>query len=109
MRKDKSLFIWPPKMPSMRPKQKHQYKHTVVVASKALPREQLRELALRVLEEDKNAEKEFTELYLSFDLGFTSESKARVFKKTALESTSNPIVEYQRKELPVQNGEWIEQ
>jgi PhoPQ-activated pathogenicity-related protein len=82
-RKD-DIFKWPPKMPSMRPKQKKQYRHEVTVAS------------------SENAEYAYT-------LYFTSEKKARDFKRTVLESTNNPIVEYQRKELPVVNGEWIEQ
>jgi hypothetical protein len=79
-----NLFTLPPNWEHIKPKQTKRYRHEVTVAS------------------TENAEYAYT-------LYFTSEKKARDYKRTVLESTNNPIVEYQRKELPVQNGEWIEQ
>lgn len=99
---------WPPNWAHVQPKVKKHYQHTVNIASKSFPREQLRELALRVLEEDNKAEKEFAELYIGFGLNFTSKPKADTFKKAALASTNDVQVEYERKELPTFNEERIE-
>lgn len=108
MPKKYKLPKWPPTWAHVEPKVKKHYKHTVNIVSKSFPREQLRELALRVLEEDRKAEKEFTELYIGFDFNFTSEPRAKAFRKTALEATNDILVEYERKELPTFNEERIE-
>jgi hypothetical protein len=80
----KSIFVWPPQYHSRPTLEKAKYRHEVTVAS------------------SENAEYAYT-------LYFTSEPKARAFKRAAEQSTNKPITEYKRKELPFMNGEWIEE
>lgn len=75
-------FTWPPKMPSFKPKQKKQYRHEVTVTS------------------SHDAEYAYT-------LYFTSEAKARAFKRAAEQSTNNVLTEYEKKEQPVMNEEGV--
>jgi hypothetical protein len=81
-KKKPNSFKWPPELPSIKPKQVKHYKHDVTVASSV------------------NAEYAYT-------LSFTSEKKARSFMRDALESTNNPLVEYERKEIPTVNDDGV--
>lgn len=83
MTKKYKLPKWPPNWPHTKPKVKKHYRHEVTVAS------------------SENTDYAYT-------LYFSSEKKAREFKRAALESTNNPLVEYERKELPTFNDERIE-
>lgn len=76
-------FKWPPTWPHIQPKVKKHYRHEVTVAS------------------SENAD-------YAYILYFTSEKKAKEFKRAAEQSTNNPSTEYQKKELPTFNEERIE-
>lgn len=76
-------FKWPATWPHVQPKVKKHYRHEVTVAS------------------SENADYAYT-------LHFTSEDKAKAFKKAVLASSNSPLVEYERKELPTFNEERIE-
>lgn len=81
MRKS-NVFKWPPELPSIQPKQKKHYKHTITVLSSTVAE-------------------------YAYDLSFTSEKKAKAFKKLAEEATNKPIVEYERIEIPETTEEGV--
>lgn len=100
---DKNLFKfdWPPKMPSMKPKQKKKYNHHILVSSKdrEIPYDQLRELALGVLSNDEKSTKEFAEFFVPvFQLDFTSEKAARDAENMVKKAINNVSVEREKKE-----------
>ena len=70
-------FEWPPKMPSFSFKKKPEYIHSVLVSS--------------------------NEHDAVFVLNFTSEKKAREYKRSAEKATNNITTGYERKEAPVFN------
>lgn len=76
----KKPIKFPPDFPGLKPKQKKHYKHTVTVLSSTVAE-------------------------YAYDLSFTSEKKAKAFKRLAEEATNKPIVEYERTEVPVLESE----
>jgi len=82
MLKKNKVFKWPPELPSIQPKQKKHYKHTVTV------------LSSNVAE-------------YAYDLSFTNEKTARAFKRLAEQATNKPTVEYERVEVPVTTEEGV--
>ena len=75
--KDLFRFEWPPKMPSFKFKKHAKYVHSVLVSA--------------------------NEHDATYVLHFTSEKKAREYKRAAEKATNNITVGYERKEVPTFN------
>lgn len=82
---DKELFRfnWPPKMPSLKPKERKKYEHWAVVVSQSDPD-------------------------IAYMLQFTSEKKARDHVRSALEANNKVVAKYEKRELPVVTEEGFE-